>query len=105
MEARTVNTSSTTHTAHLTLANAVRVTVGASVAARTDRDLVPLAEFPAAIMLAVDGDTASAEDIGQAILDLIYAGEAAQRASAATAADLAAVVAEAEAARDAGRDW
>jgi hypothetical protein len=54
---------------------------------------------PREILLAVDGEVAAAADIGAALLELLYAGEAAQRASARSADTLAATVAEVEAMR------
>lgn len=89
----------TTHTARLVLANGVPVTVRVTWGAEHDPAAVPLDAVPREILLAVDGDVAAAADIGAALLELLYAGEAAQRASARSADTLAATVAEVEAMR------
>ncbi|HEU4492118.1 MAG TPA: hypothetical protein VFR74_14720 [Jiangellales bacterium] len=99
------NNVPTTHTARLTLANGFPVTIRMTWGAERDPEAVPLDALPGEILLAVDGDVASAADIGQAMLDLLYAGEAAQQASARAGTALDATVAAVEAARATGRDW
>jgi hypothetical protein len=102
-----VSTSSpTTHRTRITLANGTPVEVRVVFGAEHEPDALPMTSLPGEILLAVDGDVADAAAVGQAILDLLHAGEAAQRESAASAARLAETVAEVEAARSVGRtDW
>ena len=99
------STVPTTHQTAVRLPSGRELRIVLTLGGPTPDDAIPHRDAAAAIFLMVDEDTADAEAVGQALLDLLHAGEAAQRESAASAARLAATVAEvAAAARAVERD-
>jgi hypothetical protein len=100
-----VTTSSpTVHHATVRLADGSELRVNVTYGGKPDPAALPMSALPHVVELAVDGDVASAADVGAAILDLLALGEAAQRESVRSSADLAATVAAVEAARAVERE-